>query len=231
MNENHINPVVAVRPAADAAELLAAANAEHEAGLRAERASLEHYRKAGEALIRAKAAVGHGKWLTLLKERSTIANQRASEYMRLAAGWHKLPPGGNFGLKEALRIIAGEPPAEDDETLEELGKRIREAYALARITALETLQEGHAIGLILAEMFAQDESATRALLVELGISEEEAESLRNTAVRRGESWEPTLRDADEYGERLVDACLARAGLPLDGDDEDSEVAPAGTGPN
>jgi hypothetical protein len=93
-----------VRPAEDLAELMAVAQAEHEAGQRGEQMTLEHYRKAGEALVRAKAAAGHGRWLPAL-EKTGIPQQRASEYMRLAEGWGKLPPGGTFTLKEALRLI------------------------------------------------------------------------------------------------------------------------------
>jgi len=105
VNDMILNPPAAVRPAEDLAELLAVASAEHEAGQRAERESLEHYRKAGEALIRAKAAAGHGKWLKALKGQGAFSQQRASEYMRLAEGWGKLPPGGSFALKAALRVI------------------------------------------------------------------------------------------------------------------------------
>jgi hypothetical protein len=104
------NPVPAVRQADALGELLARASAEHEAGQRAERASLEHYRKAGEALLRAKAEAGHGNWLDALAKTS-IPQQRASEYMRLAEGWDKLPPGGSFALKEALRLIASDQEA------------------------------------------------------------------------------------------------------------------------
>jgi hypothetical protein len=121
---NLFDPPAIVRPAQDVAALLAAANAEHEAGEQAQRVSLEHYRKAGEALLRAKAAAGHGNWLKLLREQGRMSQQRASEYMRLAAGWGKLPPGGSLGLKEALQVVeAGgvveqspeqaEPQAED----------------------------------------------------------------------------------------------------------------------
>jgi hypothetical protein len=108
MNPGPLDPPGIVRQTDDLAGLFAAANAEHEAGQRAERATLEHYRKAGEALLRAKAAAGHGNWLQVLKEQARFSSQRASEYMRLAAGWDKLPPGGSFALKEALRLISGE---------------------------------------------------------------------------------------------------------------------------
>ena len=91
-----------IRQVEDVSALLAAAATEHDAGKRAERASLEHYRKAGEALLKAKQAVGHGQWSKLLREKCRIPQQRASEYMRLAEGWSKLPPGGSFTLKAAI---------------------------------------------------------------------------------------------------------------------------------
>jgi hypothetical protein len=106
-------PLAIVRPAADLATLFAEANSEHEAGQRAERATLEHYRRAGTALLKAKAAAGHGNWLKVLGAQCKIPQQRASEYMRLAERWDKLPPGGNFALKEALRLIAGEGDEDD----------------------------------------------------------------------------------------------------------------------
>ena len=63
MRPNPLEPPAIVRPAEDLAALLAVATSEHEAGQRAERASLEHYRKAGEALLRAKAAAITGQAL------------------------------------------------------------------------------------------------------------------------------------------------------------------------
>jgi DNA adenine methylase len=108
MTNNVFDPPAIVRPAEDLAALLATAKAEHSEGMRAERASLEHYRRAGLALARAKEAAGHGNWLAALKQ-TGISQQRASEYMRLAARWHKLPPGGDFALKEAIRLVADEP--------------------------------------------------------------------------------------------------------------------------
>jgi hypothetical protein len=69
MNEKLFNPPAAVRPAEDPGAWIATAKAEHEAGLRTQRATLEHYRKAGEALNKAEAAAGHGKWLPLLAAR------------------------------------------------------------------------------------------------------------------------------------------------------------------
>jgi hypothetical protein len=104
VNDPIFSPPAAVRPAAVDA-LLAEAQAEHDAGRRAEQVGLEHYRRAGEALLKAKEAAGHGNWLAVLS-RCKIPQQRASEYMRLAQGWGELPPGGSFTLKGALSALA-----------------------------------------------------------------------------------------------------------------------------
>jgi hypothetical protein len=108
------NTAAIVRQTDDLDAYLETARREHEAGDQCYRDGLERYRRAGEALLKAKAAAGHGNWLEKLAK-TGIPTQRASEYMRLAAGWHKLlaagygkfPPGGNFTLtlKEALAII------------------------------------------------------------------------------------------------------------------------------
>ena len=99
-----------VRPAEDVAGLLALAKREHLAGQESERQGLEHYRRAGEALLKAKGGVGHGSWEKHLKATS-ISSQRASEYMRLADGWLKSPPGGDLSLKGALAQMC--PPEEE----------------------------------------------------------------------------------------------------------------------
>src|SRR5262245_24891518 len=103
-----------VRPAEDPLALLAQAiNAEHDLGLAAERKSLEHYRRAGEYLLQAERQVAaahggssHNHWLRWQQDHLTFSNQRVSEYTRLARGWDKLPPGGDFTLKGALAHLA-----------------------------------------------------------------------------------------------------------------------------
>jgi len=79
----------------------------HQAGERATRQGLECYRQAGAALRQAKKRIRRGNWLNWLKRNVTFSQQRASEYVRLAGGWGKIPPGGNLTLKEALAVIDG----------------------------------------------------------------------------------------------------------------------------
>src|SRR5262249_32403540 len=77
-------PAAEGRPAEDLAELAAAINAEHGAGEEASRRGLEHFRAAGEKLIRAKAACGHGRWLKWLEKNVRFGQSTAKNYMRLA---------------------------------------------------------------------------------------------------------------------------------------------------
>jgi hypothetical protein len=111
------DPPAVVCPAEDLAALAHQANAEHEAGERLTRKGLEHYRLAGEYLLKAKARCGHGKWLAWLKANVRFSQQTASNYMRLAENWDKLPTVGN--LREALRVLTKEPLIEVDLPIEE----------------------------------------------------------------------------------------------------------------
>jgi hypothetical protein len=104
------NPPGIVRPAPgeDLATLARHVEAEAEATRAADETALEHALRCGEYLLKARRALCrlHGQWLPWLKERK-VAQQRASEYMRLATSKAegKLPDVGT--LTEALRWLAG----------------------------------------------------------------------------------------------------------------------------
>jgi hypothetical protein len=107
-----LSPAAIVRPAEDLAAMAAEINAQHEAGEAATSRGLEHYRRAGEALVRAKQAVGRGRWLPWLRANVRFSQQTASCYMRLAEQWDdKLLAAGN--LRAALRLLAGDAATED----------------------------------------------------------------------------------------------------------------------
>jgi Protein of unknown function (DUF3102) len=116
MDRNSLNRPAIVKAVDGLAELATNINAYHAIAEESTRKGLVAYRNAGEALLEAKQKCGHGNWLAWLKKNVKFSNQRASECMRLAAGWDKLPPGGNLSLKEALTIIAaaGGPPPEHE---------------------------------------------------------------------------------------------------------------------
>jgi site-specific DNA-methyltransferase (adenine-specific) len=104
-------PPAVVRPAEDLAELAERINAEHAAGERETRRGLEHFRKAGEDLLKAKARVGHGKWLKWLKVSMKFSQPTAWNYMKLAENWDKLSTANN--LRDALRLLTEDAPAEE----------------------------------------------------------------------------------------------------------------------
>ena len=119
------------RPAEDLAALAAAANSAHEAGEAAARVGLEHFRVAGEALLKAKEQCGHGNWLPWLKENVHFADRTARDYMRLARNWGRGNLADAANLRDALRALTeedddrgelSEAPTEGDDLGEELSE-------------------------------------------------------------------------------------------------------------
>lgn len=120
--ETIINPPALVRAHDDLAELATKINAAHEAGEKAVRKGLEHYRAAGEMLLRAKASCQRGKWLSWLKQHVKFSTVTVSKYMRLAAGWDRLTRADN--LMDALDQLGSqrsklEPSSDFHQTQEE----------------------------------------------------------------------------------------------------------------
>jgi hypothetical protein len=111
--QNLIDPPAIVRAAEDLAALASKANAEHEAGERLTRKGLGHYRAAGEALLKAKAQCGHGKWLDWLKANVKFSGRTARDYIRLAENWEKLAAAAN--LRGALRLLSAPLDEQCDE--------------------------------------------------------------------------------------------------------------------
>lgn len=98
------------RPAETLFELAAQINAEHEAGKYATRQGLEHFRNAGECLIKAKAKCGHGKWLKWLETNIKFGVRRADRYMAFA----KLDVTSNLeDMEDHWRIICGNASSSD----------------------------------------------------------------------------------------------------------------------
>jgi hypothetical protein len=126
-----MNPVVIVRPAEDLAALAMQINREHAAGEEAARRGLEHFRKAGEALLKVKAGCGHGKWLPWLKANVPFSQQTASAYMRLAEGWDKLPAAVNLTLRDALELLADPLPESLDKVKLVLAKEETDGKVVA----------------------------------------------------------------------------------------------------
>ncbi len=112
--ENIVNPPAIIRPADDLVQLAARINAAHQAGEKAVRRGLEHYRAAGEMLLQAKAKC-RGNWLKWLKGNVAFSDVTAGKYMKIAAGWPKIAGAATQG--EALDQLnsersKSEPPSD-----------------------------------------------------------------------------------------------------------------------
>jgi len=77
------------------------------------RQAVGHAIRCGELLVRAKATVPHGRWLTWLQGNTTVSARTAQLYMRVAERRDELADG--VSLREAARLLA-EPKqgAEED---------------------------------------------------------------------------------------------------------------------
>jgi hypothetical protein len=109
-----VTPAAEVRPAADLAALAAEINSQHRQGEEMTRTGLEHFRRAGEALLKAKAQCGHGRWMAWLEKNVRFSRQQAAAYMRVADRWHECK--GALHLTDALRILTQEG-REDEATV------------------------------------------------------------------------------------------------------------------
>jgi hypothetical protein len=103
-----LNPAPLVRAVEDLATLAAAINRAHAEGERLTHKGLEHFHRAGEALLQAKAQCGHGKWLKWLKENIRFSERQAQNYMRLAKS------AVTADLEDEWRKIQGNAPTWDD---------------------------------------------------------------------------------------------------------------------
>jgi hypothetical protein len=108
------DPVAVVRPSNPLDELAVRIRREHTASIGAVRKGVEHARRAGELLVRAKALCRHGEWLPWVERHlPELGPRQVQRYMRLAARWAELTrPGANasgtsdLSIDGALAILA-----------------------------------------------------------------------------------------------------------------------------
>lgn len=130
-------------------QLAAAINAEHAAAGMAVRSGLEHARKAGELLRRAKKLCEHGSWLTWLETNCpNIGARQCQRYMRLAEKWPELSvanasPGTHLGIGEAMAMLAEPTPEASTNLLQDMAER----YPLPSVVN-ELLDSGACIALV-----------------------------------------------------------------------------------
>ena len=96
------HPPAIVRESAELKEMAWQIKADLDAGGQKVKAGLDIVRKAGETLLKAKALMKRGDWGGWLLS-NKIDSQRASEAMRIAAHWTKIPESGS--MRGAVRAL------------------------------------------------------------------------------------------------------------------------------
>jgi hypothetical protein len=100
-----------VMSAADETALSERIRAEHEAGARALKEAVKHFRRCGEALLKVKADLGDGRFGHFLKTRAKLHPRQAQRFMLLAKEMAKLPAENatrvsRLSLRDALGELA-----------------------------------------------------------------------------------------------------------------------------
>jgi hypothetical protein len=99
-------PAIVCEVSASLGQLVAEIQAAHALAERTTQQGLEHYRRVGELLRKAKDRCGHGKFLPWLKANFPFSRQHAARYMRLAENWEKC--NLRLHLTDALEMLAKE---------------------------------------------------------------------------------------------------------------------------
>lgn len=128
------------------------ANKLHERVEEAATEVLKSAKKAGEALIKAKALVGHGEWLSWLEENFKGSATNAQNYMRVAKHWDELQKHNGvagLSLRAALAQLAAPKteqellekiPLEEQKLVVDLAKELHgkdpDPYAIRKVAAI-----------------------------------------------------------------------------------------------
>jgi hypothetical protein len=116
------DPPAIVREAVDLKAMVQQANDEIRIGEANMRVGAEHFRKAGELLLKLKKEVGHGAWTHFAKQNLQAPLRTLQRYMRLA----KAPPVAL--LEEQWAIICGKSGGEQEEADTPPGPAVEPAW-------------------------------------------------------------------------------------------------------
>jgi hypothetical protein len=117
-DDRNLNPPAQIREACDLRTLAAIVNGAHDCVCAAPRRILEDAKRAGDALLRAKAQCQHGQWLPWLAANVKCSERTARRYMTVAANWSKSVTVTDLTLRDALEALAEDKPAEQTEAQE-----------------------------------------------------------------------------------------------------------------
>jgi hypothetical protein len=124
--------------------------AEHEAGERAAKEAVKHFRRCGDMLNKARAELPHGHFLLFLRERVKIHPRSAQRYMMLAREMAKLPSEdatrvSQMSLRDAIGELARTSARAAKLTPESLAGALKQARRepLKRALVVATNPERH----------------------------------------------------------------------------------------
>jgi hypothetical protein len=90
-------------------ELAAQFRAEHAQAVFAFRSGVEHAKRGGELLIRAKDLLPHGAFIPWLQKNCGVSRRTAANYMKVARGWTTVAangkPDAHLNLRDALKLL------------------------------------------------------------------------------------------------------------------------------
>lgn len=90
--------------------LAGTANEEYHLAAYAARSALEHARRSGDALLRAKELLGHGKFLPWVREHFESSDRTARAFMQIASNWQRVANSEATSLRGALALLQPREP-------------------------------------------------------------------------------------------------------------------------
>lgn len=122
-------------------------NQEHAAALAHAETAVEHARRAGELLAKAKETIAHGRWLEWLVDHCDVSERQAQRYMRLAANPTRVSYSMAAALAELckpreLTAIARERPVETNNAIADCRRISPAANDKSVTTVRRELEEG-----------------------------------------------------------------------------------------
>ena len=173
----------------------------------------------GRELMAAKHEISHGEWLPWLTDNFGWSQQTASNYMRVAEAFGKLPAVGNLDdlsiEPRALYLLAGRNGS--DEVRKQAVDKAKQGRTITLKEARRMIAEHHkeAAGRVAAELaeqrrLAEEETARKVAEVEARLDAEAAESKEKAkelatelARIKADEKKPTVNDAEALFKRLT----------------------------
>lgn len=104
------SPVAIISEHVDLTTLAATINADHTASGQHLGKALEHARRAGDALLKAKDSLPHGRFIPWLKSHCQFSERTARNYMLVARNWQAIQSTDAASVRDAVRMLTAVDP-------------------------------------------------------------------------------------------------------------------------